>query len=102
MRSKIGKVEGPELADWVFDGGPEESEKYLCLLSRSVSLFYEALVFNSKPRFSESSFFIGKGNQEEPVVTFDMENKSADVHVLKFELSLFETQILVNTPQGIL
>ncbi|KAI3903725.1 hypothetical protein MKW92_040718 [Papaver armeniacum] len=31
-----------------------------------------------------------------------MENKSADIHVLKFELSLFETQILVNTPQGIL
>ncbi|RZC90223.1 hypothetical protein C5167_028316 [Papaver somniferum] len=69
MRSTIGNVEGPELADWVFDGGPEESEN---------------VIF------------------EEPVVTFDMENKSADVHVLKFELSLFETQILVNTPQGIL
>lgn len=31
-----------------------------------------------------------------------MENKNADVHPLKFELSLFETQVLVNTPQGIL
>ncbi|KAI3850549.1 hypothetical protein MKX03_003985 [Papaver bracteatum] len=47
-------------------------------------------------------FFIAQGNPEVPVVTFAMENKSADVHVLKFELSLFETQVLVNTPQGIL
>ncbi|KAI3920205.1 hypothetical protein MKX01_017862 [Papaver californicum] len=36
-------------------------------------------------------FFIAQGNRE-----------SADVNVLKFELSLFETQVLVNTPQGIL
>jgi UDP-N-acetylmuramyl-tripeptide synthetase len=47
-------------------------------------------------------FFIAQGNQEVPVVTFAMENKNADVHPLKYELSLFETQVLVNTPHGIL
>ncbi|PIN01650.1 UDP-N-acetylmuramoyl-L-alanyl-D-glutamate--D-lysine ligase [Handroanthus impetiginosus] len=47
-------------------------------------------------------FFIEQGNPDVPVVTFAMENKNADVHPLKFELSLFETQVLVNTPQGIL
>lgn len=49
-----------------------------------------------------ASFFIGQGNPDVPVVTFAMENKKADVHPLKFELSLFETQVLVNTPHGIL
>ncbi|XP_019446577.1 PREDICTED: uncharacterized protein LOC109349954 [Lupinus angustifolius] len=47
-------------------------------------------------------FFVSQGNPEVPVVTFALENKSADVHPLKFELSLFETQVLVNTPSGIL
>ncbi|XP_040963386.1 UDP-N-acetylmuramoyl-L-alanyl-D-glutamate--2,6-diaminopimelate ligase MurE homolog, chloroplastic isoform X2 [Gossypium hirsutum] len=47
-------------------------------------------------------FFVAQGNPEVPVVTFAMENKHADVHPLKFELSLFETQVLVNTPHGIL
>ncbi|RZB94745.1 Protein ALBINO OR PALE-GREEN 13 isoform B [Glycine soja] len=47
-------------------------------------------------------FFVSQGNREVPVVTFAMENKEADVHPLKFELSLFETQVLVNTPTGIL
>lgn len=47
-------------------------------------------------------FFIAQGNPDVPVVTYAMENKNADVHPLKFELSLFETQVLVNTPQGIL
>ncbi|KZV31560.1 hypothetical protein F511_07411 [Dorcoceras hygrometricum] len=51
---------------------------------------------------SNATFFISQGNPEVPVVTFAMENKNADVHPLKFELSLFETQVLVNTPQGIL
>ncbi|KAL0327786.1 UNVERIFIED_CONTAM: UDP-N-acetylmuramoyl-L-alanyl-D-glutamate--2,6-diaminopimelate ligase MurE, chloroplastic [Sesamum angustifolium] len=49
-----------------------------------------------------AAFFIEQGNPNVPVVTFAMENKNADVHPLKFELSLFETQVLVNTPQGIL
>lgn len=49
-----------------------------------------------------AAFFIKQGNPNVPVVTFAMENKKADVHPLKFELSLFETQVLVNTPQGIL
>ncbi|PIA49366.1 hypothetical protein AQUCO_01300292v1 [Aquilegia coerulea] len=47
-------------------------------------------------------FFIAQGNPDVPVMTYAMENKSADVHPIKFELSLFETQVLVNTPQGIL
>ena len=47
-------------------------------------------------------FFVSLGTLEVPVVTFALENKSADVHPLKFELSLFETQVLVNTPTGIL
>ncbi|XP_059639964.1 UDP-N-acetylmuramoyl-L-alanyl-D-glutamate--2,6-diaminopimelate ligase MurE homolog, chloroplastic [Cornus florida] len=49
-----------------------------------------------------AAFFIAQGNPDVPVVTFGMENKNADVHQLNFELSLFETQVLVNTPQGIL
>ncbi|KAK9147483.1 hypothetical protein Scep_006240 [Stephania cephalantha] len=47
-------------------------------------------------------FFIAQGNPKVPVVTYAMENKNSDVHPLKFELSLFETQVLINTPQGIL
>jgi UDP-N-acetylmuramyl-tripeptide synthetase len=47
-------------------------------------------------------FFLSLGSPEVPVVTFALENKNADVHPLKFELSLFETQVLVNTPAGIL
>ncbi|KAK5777672.1 UDP-N-acetylmuramoyl-L-alanyl-D-glutamate--2,6-diaminopimelate ligase MurE homolog, chloroplastic-like [Gossypium arboreum] len=50
----------------------------------------------------QAPFFVAQGNPEVPVVTFAMENKNADVHPLKFELSLFETQVLVNTPHGIL
>ncbi|XWS61764.1 hypothetical protein CRYUN_Cryun07bG0153600 [Craigia yunnanensis] len=47
-------------------------------------------------------FFLAQGNPEVPVVTFAMENKNANVHPLKFELSIFKTQVLVNTPHGIL
>ncbi|KAJ4831905.1 hypothetical protein Tsubulata_018114 [Turnera subulata] len=47
-------------------------------------------------------FFIAQGSPDVPVVTFAMEDKNADVHLLKFELSLFETLVLVNTPHGIL
>ena len=49
-----------------------------------------------------AAFFVSQGDPEVPVVTFALENKNADVHPLKFELSLFETQVLVNTPSGIL
>ncbi|KAL9269251.1 hypothetical protein AKJ16_DCAP10603 [Drosera capensis] len=49
-----------------------------------------------------AAFFVAQGNINVPVVTFAIENKKADVHALKFELSLFETMVLVNTPQGIL
>ncbi|MQL90721.1 hypothetical protein Taro_023332, partial [Colocasia esculenta] len=47
-------------------------------------------------------FFVGQGNPEVPVVTYAIDNKNADVFPLKFELSLFETQVLVNTPRGML
>ncbi|CAN1253864.1 UDP-N-acetylmuramoyl-L-alanyl-D-glutamate--2,6-diaminopimelate ligase MurE homolog, chloroplastic [Linum perenne] len=47
-------------------------------------------------------YFMSLGNQNVPVVTFAMDNKSADVHPLKYELSLFETCVLINTPQGLL
>ncbi|XP_077241906.1 ALBINO OR PALE-GREEN 13 [Tasmannia lanceolata] len=47
-------------------------------------------------------FFVAQGNPDVPVVTYAMEDKNADVYPLKFELSLFETQVLINTPQGIL
>ncbi|GMH09390.1 hypothetical protein Nepgr_011231 [Nepenthes gracilis] len=47
-------------------------------------------------------FFIAQGNPNVPVVTFAVENKNADVYPLKFELSLFETMVLVNTPKGML
>lgn len=47
-------------------------------------------------------YFVAQGNPEVPFVTYSLENKNADVHTLKFELSLFETQVLVQTPQGIL
>ncbi|KAM1294654.1 hypothetical protein ACFX2H_014549 [Malus domestica] len=40
-----------------------------------------------------ATFFIAQGNPDVPVVTLAMENKNADVHSLKFELSLFETQL---------
>ncbi|KAK4844456.1 hypothetical protein QYF36_020374 [Acer negundo] len=49
-----------------------------------------------------ASYFIAQGNPDVPVVTFAMDSKKADVHPLKFELSLFETRVLVNTPHGIL
>ncbi|KAI4326946.1 hypothetical protein L6164_019457 [Bauhinia variegata] len=51
---------------------------------------------------SNAPFFMSQGNPKVPTVTFAMENKNADVHPIKFELSLFETQVLVNTPDGIL
>lgn len=49
-----------------------------------------------------ASFFIAQGHPDVPVVTFAMENRDADIHPLKFELSLFETLVLVKTPHGIL
>ncbi|GAV83871.1 Mur_ligase domain-containing protein/Mur_ligase_C domain-containing protein/Mur_ligase_M domain-containing protein [Cephalotus follicularis] len=47
-------------------------------------------------------FFMAQGNPDVPIVSFALDNKNADVHPLKFELTLFETQVLVNTPHGIL
>lgn len=47
-------------------------------------------------------FFVAQGNADVPVVTFAMENEDADVYPLKFELSLFKTQVLIRTPKGIL
>ncbi|KAG8092462.1 hypothetical protein GUJ93_ZPchr0012g19942 [Zizania palustris] len=47
-------------------------------------------------------FFAAQGGQGVPVVTYSFENKKADVHTLKYQLSLFETEVLVQTPHGIL
>lgn len=49
-----------------------------------------------------ASYFMAKGNPDVPVVTYAMDDKNASVYPLKFELSLFETQVLVQTPKGIL
>ncbi|XP_031502442.1 UDP-N-acetylmuramoyl-L-alanyl-D-glutamate--2,6-diaminopimelate ligase MurE homolog, chloroplastic [Nymphaea colorata] len=49
-----------------------------------------------------AAYFVSQGNRDVPVVTFAMENKAADVYAVKFELSLFETQVLINTPRGML
>ncbi|KAF5800797.1 putative acid--amino-acid ligase (peptide synthase) [Helianthus annuus] len=51
---------------------------------------------------ASAPLFIAQGNQDVPVVTFALEDKKADVHPLQFDLSLFETQVLVDTPKGIL
>jgi UDP-N-acetylmuramyl tripeptide synthase len=47
-------------------------------------------------------FFASQGGRDVPVVTYSFDNKRADVHTLKYQLSLFETEILVQTPHGIL
>uniref|UniRef100_A0A1D1YU96 UDP-N-acetylmuramoyl-L-alanyl-D-glutamate--2,6-diaminopimelate ligase MurE homolog, chloroplastic n=1 Tax=Anthurium amnicola TaxID=1678845 RepID=A0A1D1YU96_9ARAE len=51
---------------------------------------------------SNAPFFVAQGNPDVPVVTYAVENKNADVYPLKFELSLFGMQLLVNTPKGTL
>ncbi|WOL05399.1 hypothetical protein Cni_G14127 [Canna indica] len=47
-------------------------------------------------------YFISQGNADVPLVTFAMENKNADVYLLKSTLSLFKTEVSVSTPRGIL
>jgi UDP-N-acetylmuramyl tripeptide synthase len=47
-------------------------------------------------------FFAAQGGLDVPVVTYSFENKKADVYTLKYQLSLFETEVLVQTPHGIL
>ncbi|XP_072968380.1 UDP-N-acetylmuramoyl-L-alanyl-D-glutamate--2,6-diaminopimelate ligase MurE homolog, chloroplastic-like [Typha angustifolia] len=47
-----------------------------------------------------ASYFLEQGNADVPVVTFGMENENADVRPLKFELSLFKTEVLISTPEG--
>nr|CAB3500215.1 unnamed protein product [Digitaria exilis] len=47
-------------------------------------------------------FFAAQGGHDVPVVTYSFDNKKADVHTLKYQLSLFETEVLVQTPHGIL
>ncbi|KAG0486189.1 hypothetical protein HPP92_008284 [Vanilla planifolia] len=49
-----------------------------------------------------ASYFIAQGNLDVPIVTYAMNNENADVYPLKFELSLFETRVLVQTPKGML
>ncbi|GLJ22449.1 hypothetical protein SUGI_0422530 [Cryptomeria japonica] len=47
-----------------------------------------------------ASYFIAQGNPDVPVITFSMGNKNAYVHALQVDLSLFETQVLISTPEG--
>ncbi|KAJ4803025.1 hypothetical protein LUZ62_015591 [Rhynchospora pubera] len=47
-------------------------------------------------------YFLSQGSPDVPVVTYAMESKKADVHVIKHRFSLFETEVLVQTPHGIL
>uniref|UniRef100_A0ACD5TMQ5 Uncharacterized protein n=2 Tax=Avena sativa TaxID=4498 RepID=A0ACD5TMQ5_AVESA len=47
-------------------------------------------------------FCAAQGGHAVPVVTYSFENKKADVHTIKYQLSLFETEVLVQTPHGIL
>ncbi|XP_020581068.1 uncharacterized protein LOC110025123 isoform X2 [Phalaenopsis equestris] len=49
-----------------------------------------------------ANFFVSQGKKSVPLVTYAMDNKSADVYVLKFELSLIKTDILLRTPRGVL
>ncbi|KAK1372302.1 UDP-N-acetylmuramoyl-L-alanyl-D-glutamate--2, 6-diaminopimelate ligase MurE-like [Heracleum sosnowskyi] len=84
-----------------FDGSEEEyRDAKAKLFSRMVDPERHRKIVNIDD--PNAAFFITLGNPEVPVVTFAMENKNADIHPLKYELSLFETQVLVNTPQGIL
>ncbi|XP_047340932.1 UDP-N-acetylmuramoyl-L-alanyl-D-glutamate--2,6-diaminopimelate ligase MurE homolog, chloroplastic [Impatiens glandulifera] len=84
-----------------FDGSEEENrEANAKLFSRMVDPERHRKVVNIDD--PNAAFFVAQGSGDVPVVTFGMENKNADVHPLKFELSLFETQVLVNTPEGIL
>ncbi|WOG81251.1 hypothetical protein DCAR_0100396 [Daucus carota subsp. sativus] len=84
-----------------FDGSEEEyRDAKAKLFSRMVDPERHRKIVNIDD--PHAAFFISQGNPEVPVVTFAMENKNADIHPLKYELSLFETQVLVNTPQGIL
>ncbi|GMQ05470.1 hypothetical protein CsSME_00050485 [Camellia sinensis var. sinensis] len=84
-----------------FHGSEEDyREAKAKLFSRMVDPAHHRKIVNIDD--PNAAFFIAQGNPDVPVVTFAMENKNADVYSLKFELSLFETQVLVNTPQGIL
>ncbi|XP_031384966.1 UDP-N-acetylmuramoyl-L-alanyl-D-glutamate--2,6-diaminopimelate ligase MurE homolog, chloroplastic [Punica granatum] len=84
-----------------FHGSEEEyKEAKAKLFSRMVDPERHRKIVNIDD--PNAPFFIAQGNSDVPVVTFGMENKNADVYPLKFELSLFETQVLVHTPQGIL
>ncbi|MQM06446.1 hypothetical protein Taro_039270 [Colocasia esculenta] len=47
-------------------------------------------------------FFVAQGNPDVPLVTYAVDNKSAHVYPLQFELSLRKTRVWVNTPKGIL
>ncbi|CAJ2676568.1 unnamed protein product [Trifolium pratense] len=82
------------------DEEEEERDAKAKLFSRMVDPERHRKVVNIDD--PNAPFFVSLGSPEVPVVTFALENKNADVHPLKFELSLFETQVLVNTPAGIL
>lgn len=84
-----------------FEGSEEEyRDAKVKLFSRMVDPERHRKIVNIDDPNAAS--FIAQGNPDVPVVTYAVENKDADVHSLKFELSLFETQVLVKTPDGLL
>ena len=46
-----------------------------------------------------AAFFLARGNPAVPTITYALENEAADVHALEVSLSLFETELLLRTPQ---
>lgn len=47
-----------------------------------------------------AQYFIDRGNSDVPIVTYGLENDQADVYPLEVSLSLFETELVVETPKG--
>ncbi|GAQ90408.1 UDP-N-acetylmuramoylalanyl-D-glutamate-2,6-diaminopimelate ligase [Klebsormidium nitens] len=47
-----------------------------------------------------AQWFISQGNPDVPVITFALEDESADVYPLNVVLSLFETELEIRTPYG--
>ncbi|GAB2296841.1 hypothetical protein Dimus_030942 [Dionaea muscipula] len=84
-----------------FDGLEGDSrDAYAKLFSKMVDPERHRKIVNIDD--PNAPYFVAQGNSNVPVVTFAVENKKADVRPLKFELSLFETMVLVSTPYGIL
>ncbi|KAK9716594.1 hypothetical protein RND81_06G244400 [Saponaria officinalis] len=83
-----------------FEGTEDEDEECRALFSRMVDPEIHRKIVNIDD--SNAQMLIAAGNKGVPVITYSLENKDADVYAVKYELSLFETSVLVNTAEGIL